>query len=120
MALADQINGISSLLDILKDDDLSNLYRTEAPSQPWNDLTSDEIRNTVEETFSLLREAIENGAIESIPFNLLSAINTHLNKFNHQFQSVKAIAPAQLSNQHHHPLNQLQAIDGQLRAYGIY
>lgn len=120
MALEEHINGINSLLDILKDDDFSNLYRTEAPTQAWSGLTSDEIRDSVEDTLGLLREAIDNGLIASIPFNLLSAINTHLNKFNQLFQSVKALDPSQLSNQHHNPLNQLQAVDSQLRASGIY
>lgn len=120
MALEEQIDGIASLLEILQDDDFSNLYRTEAPAQPWNNLTSDEIKNYVEDVFNLLSEAVDNGAISTIPFNLLTGINNHLNKFNQQFQGVKALDPAQVSNQHHNPLNQIQAVDGQLRASGLY
>lgn len=120
MALAEQIKGISTLLDILKDEDFSNLYKVDAPAQAWNNLTSDEIRNLVEDTLSLLREAIDIGVIESIPFNLLSAINANFNNFNQQFQGVKVIAPAQITNQHHAPLNQIQAVDTHIRSSGIY
>lgn len=120
MAIQEQVNGIASLLEILKDENFSNLYGTEAPSQPWNNLTSEEVRAFVEETLNLLQEAIDTDLISTISFNLLSAMNTHLNKFNQQFQSVKAIEPNQVSNQHHNPLNQIQAVDSQLRASGIY
>ncbi len=120
MALEQQVNGINSLLDILKDEDFSNLYKTDAPAQAWNNLTNDEIQESTESTLNLLQEAIDNGLIASIPFNLLNGINTHLNKFNQQFQAIKILQPAQVTNQHHAPLNQIQAIDGQLRTSGIY
>jgi len=120
MALDQQIKGIKSLLDILKEEDFSNLYRTEQPVQPWNGLTSEEIKEFVEETLGLLYEAIENGLLSSLPFNHLNAINTQLNNFNQQFQGVKSLQQNQVSNQHHNPLNQLQAVDNQLRASGVY
>ncbi len=120
MASETYIKGISSIVEMLKDEDFSILTRTEAPAQTWNNLTSDEIKFLITETLSIINEAIETNLIETVSFNHLNAINNALNQFNQQFQSVKGVQPAQLQNQHHAPLNQIHAVDNQLRACGLY
>jgi len=114
------INGIKSVLELLKNEDMSVLSKTTEPTQAWNNLTSDEVKYLINDTFSVLNESIKNNLIETVSFNHLNAINNALNQFNQQYQNVKGVAPAQLSNQHHNALNQLHSIDNQLRVCGLY
>ena len=114
------INGIKSVLELLKNEDMSLLAKTDAPAHAWNNLTSDEVKYLVDETFAILNESIKNNLIETVSFNHLNGINNALSQFNQQFQSVKGVPPAQLSNQHHNALNQLNSVDNQLRACGLY
>jgi len=114
------IKGIRSVLEMLRDEDFSILARTEPPAQSWNNLTSDEVSSYVNDTLTTLKDASDNNLLETVSFNHLNAINNALNQFNQTFQGVKDIQPAQLSNQHHNPLNQLHAVDNQLRTCGLY
>ncbi len=120
MALQTFINGIKTTLETLKEEDFSSLYLVDAPAKAWNGLTAEEIKNLVENAIISLQEALDNELFASMPFNNLSTINTNFTKFNQGFQGIKALPIAQVSNQHHAVLNQLQAVDGQIRASGIY
>ena len=120
MAIESLINNIKTIVDILKEEDFSILYRTEPPTQPWNGLTENEIRSLVEGTIDILNQAIDSDLLSTLTFNYLNALNNSLNQFNQQFQSIKTLQPQQLQNQHHNPLNQIQAADNQIRASGLF
>jgi hypothetical protein len=120
MALEGIAGNIETILEILSREDFSNLYRNKAPAQAWNGLSPDEVQEMVEGTLSILAEAAATGLLATVPFNLLTAINNGLNKFNQQLQPVKALQPEQVANQHHAPLNQMQAVDTQVRSSGLY
>lgn len=114
------INGIKSNVERNISEDLSILWSNEPNSQNWNALKPEEIEELVTETFDLLKEAVDKNLLETLPFNFLKSINSNLNNFNSQFQTVKGIAPNQLRNQHHNPLNQLNAINSTIRSSGLF
>ena len=95
-------------------------YRADPPSQPWNNLNSDETREAVEGTLALIGSAIDLDLLNSVPISQLNGINNSLNQFNQHLQNVKTLQPQQQTNQHHHPLNQLNSVDSQIRSSGLY
>jgi len=114
------INGIESNVERNISEDLGILWSNDPNTQNWNALTPEEIEELVSETFDLLKEAVDKNLLETLPFSFLKTINSNLNNFNSQFQTVKSIAPNQLRNQHHNPLNQLNAINSTIRSSGLY
>jgi len=120
MAIDSLVDQVKSVLDVLKDADYTNLMVSGAPAQPWNNFTSQEIAALIENTFTVLKSAVEKGLLSELTFNQLNALVSALNNFNAQFNSVRNLATNQVSNQHHAPLNQLQTVDNNLRTNGLY
>ena len=120
MAIEGYVDSIKAVLEILDKEDFSLLYKAEPPAQPWNNLSSEEVKGLVEDTLETLKEAVDTDLIKTVSFNHLNAINNALNQFNQQFQGIKALQPQQLQNQHHAPLNQIHSVDNQIRACGLY
>lgn len=114
------IDGIKSNVERNSSDDLSILWTENSNIQKWNNLDSTEIQNLVEETFELLETAIDKNLLTGLPFNYLNTINTSLNNFNNQLQSIKNLQPNQLRNQHHQPLNQINSVNSSIRNSGLY
>ncbi|WP_298498365.1 hypothetical protein [uncultured Algibacter sp.] len=120
MSTETYLSGIKSNVERNIAEDLSILWSEEPNIQNWNALTPEEIQKLVEETFELLNDAIDKNLLETLPFNYLKSINSNLNNFNTQFQTVKGIIPTQLRNQHHNPLNQLNTINTNIRNSGLF
>ncbi|EAQ39282.1 hypothetical protein MED134_01645 [Dokdonia sp. MED134] len=120
MSTETYLSGIKSNVERNIADDLSILWSDDANVQNWNALTTDEIQKLVEETFELLNDAIDKNLLETLPFNYLKSINSNLNNFNSQFQTVKGLAPNQLRNQHHNPLNQINSVNSNIRNSGLF
>jgi hypothetical protein len=114
------IEGIKANVERNLAENLSILWNDDPNTQKWNNLESSEVQIITEETFDLLKIAIDKNLLDGLPFNYLSGINNSLNNFNTQFQTVKAIQPNQLRNQHHNPLNQLNSVNSSIRNSGLY
>jgi len=120
MANKDLVEAIEKNLVNLYDDDFKVFSYSGGTIQPWQNQTAEEISFLIEDTISILKKSMEENLLIGIPFNLLNAINTQLNNFYTQYIAIKSLQENQLQNQHHNPLNQLQATNQQLRTAGVY
>jgi len=120
MANTDLVDGIRRNVDKLKDDDFKVFSFSGGRVQPWQNQTPAEVHLLIEDTLNVLDISIEEGLLTTTPFNTLNSINTQLNNFYTQYAAIKNFTSEQLQNQHHNPLNQLQATNQQIRNSGVY
>ena len=120
MANKDLVDAIKRNLDSLDGEGFEVLLVSGGRAQPWQNQTPEEIKNFIEDTLDMLRKTIDEELLITIPFNLLNSINGSMNNFFNQYNQIKNTQPEQMQNQHHNPLNQLQAANQQLRTSGVY
>lgn len=120
MSNKDLIESTLKNVENLESEDFQILMVSGGRAQLWQNQSPDEINDLIQDTLRVLRVAIEENLLTTIPYNVLNAINTHLNNFFTQFSGLKNIPQDQIQNQHHNPLAQIQAINNQLRQSGVY
>lgn len=120
MANIDLVAAIFKNVENLENEDFKVLKVFGGRAQPWQNQSPEEIEELIHDTLRILRIAIEEDLLTTIPFNLLNGMNTHLNNFFTQYSALKNTTPEQIQNQHHSPLNQIQAANSLLRQSGIY
>jgi hypothetical protein len=80
-----------------------------------------EISTIVEDTNRILKYVNDNPEIlESLNFTYLNSFDTQLNNLTAQLNQIEGLTKEQLRNQHHNPLNQIEALNNTLRQSGIY
>jgi len=114
------IKNINSNIERISEEDFVNLYPSHNSVQKWNNLEPDEIRDFAQDTISVLISCKENNLFEYLVFNYLNSLDSNLQNFVTQYDNVKSLNPDQITNQHHNPLNQLNAANATLRNSGLY
>lgn len=120
MANTDLVASILKNVENLENEDFETLTVSGGRAQSWQNQSADEIKALIHDTLSVLRTAIEEDLLVTIPFNLLNGMNTHLNNFFTQYTGLKNTRPEQIQNQHHNPLAQIQGANTLLRQSGVY
>ncbi|WP_335903184.1 hypothetical protein [Shewanella algae] len=114
------VESILKNVENLENEDFDVLKISGGRAQPWQNQSAEEISTLIQDTLSVLKTAIEEELLATIPYNLLNGINTHLNNFFTQYSGIKNTPQDQIQNQHHNPLAQIQGVNTQLRQSGVY
>lgn len=120
MANQDLVDAIKRNLDSLDGEEFAVLQAFGGRAQQWQTQTPEEIKAFVTDTLDILKKTIDENLLVTVPYNLLNSINGSLNNFFTQYNQIKNTQIEQIQNQHHNPLNQLQAANQQLRTSGVY
>jgi hypothetical protein len=89
--------------------------------QAFPNYNPDEISAIVEDTNRILNYVDENPEIlEKLNFTYLNSFDTHLKNLTAQLKQIEGLTKEQLRNQHHNPLNQIEALNNTLRQSGVY
>jgi len=101
--------------------DLSKLYPNNSSVALWNNLTDSEIKKFVEDVASILEELKSSlNLLDTVGFNYVQNIDTHLTNFISHFGAVKDLNNDQITSQHHASLNELNSISNVLRNSALY
>lgn len=120
MEKKDLIQAVSDSLDRAESESFEELLVHGDKVQQWQSAEPDEVKNFINETFALLKEAIERDLLASLPITHLNSLNGSVSNFLNQYQKMKGTAANQVTNQHHGPLNQLNSVNNILRSSGLF
>lgn len=115
------IQQIEKNINLFLEFDFDILYESAANIQAHPNNNIEDIKQLVAEDSRILHKLNENPELfNQFNFTYLNSLNTHLNNFVAQFNSMKSLKKEQLRNQHHQPINQLENINNTLRQSGVY
>lgn len=121
MAKIQLIQQIEKNIPLFLESDFDIFYVTAANIQAHPNNSIDDIRQLISDNSRILKQLVENPELfNQFNFTYLNALNSHLNNFVAQFNSMKSLTKEQLRNQHHQPINQLENINNAIRQSGVY
>ena len=113
--------GIKNSIDQIEKMDLSVLYPDNPNSALWQNMTPQELEIFIKDVFLILKEVKKNiNLIDLVGFSYANNLNNRLINLTSQIGSIQNLQKHQISNQHHAPLNEIEAINNVLRNSGIY
>lgn len=121
MSVSNLKNEIKNKIDQILGMDLSKLYPNFPNSQIWNNLNNDELKDFVEhikENLNVLSSSIS--ILDQAPPQNIPGFDNHINNFiNTYTQQLQNLDIKQITSHHHGALNQLSAINDNLRNLGL-
>lgn len=114
-------NSIASLMKQADDLNFGLLYPSNPQTTNWQNMTTSEVKNYVDDMVFTLRGLKNNlDLLNTTEYNYVSAINTHLSNFVSQLGDIQNLQENQITTQHHGPLSQLQGLGNNLKVSSLY
>lgn len=114
-------NSIANSTEQIHGLNLKLLYPSNPQVANWQNMTASEVKSFLEDTVFVLDELRNKlDLLNTVGYNQVNSIQTHLSNFVQHFGSVQNLLESQITNQHHQALNQIQAVNNSLRSTGLY